>query len=132
MSIIKCIKEINLTMPPDDIEMEGYEVQTTTDKYLILVSSYQQCCEKAGYMSSDDDLLPFIGAELTGITITDDKLSTKIIQKGMDQEGSSIQFVTFYTSRGSFQLIVYNMHNGYYGHSILIKKNDEVLLDTTI
>ena len=40
-----------------------------------------------------------------------------------------IQFVDFVTDRGTFQLAVYNSHNGYYGHGILVLKNDEVLLE---
>jgi hypothetical protein len=29
-------------------------------------------------------------------------------------------FVNFYTSKGMFQLAVYDSHNGYYGHSFYI------------
>jgi hypothetical protein len=35
--------------------------------------------------------------------------------------GGGTQFVDFETSKGVFQLTVYNRHNGYYGHDILIE-----------
>lgn len=45
---------------------------------------------------------------------------------------NQIQFVDFVTSRGTFQLAVYNSHNGYYGHGIIVAKDDEILLNETL
>ena len=104
----------------DEIEIEGdgcyegYKVVTDNQTILVLVSNSDQCCESWGRLASDDDLQQFIGANLIRLTHTDTALNTKVVPDYLDDGGT--MFLTFETDRGNFQLVVYNAHNGYYGH----------------
>lgn len=68
----------------------------------------QSCCEHR-YMNTDDDLTQFIGSKLTGAEV----------REGGHSEGeyNSIdsEFLIVNTSKGSFTVVNYNDHNGYYG-----------------
>lgn len=115
-------------------EYDGYKVKTEKDVYLVLISNGQNCCEDWGYFDTNDDSNSFIGAELKDIELVDTALNVEkcnekipygLEQYGLDEGG--ICFVNFITDKGVFQLAVYNAHNGYYGHSILIVKNEDIL-----
>ena len=114
--------------------MDGYKVRTEQHVFHVLINNEQSCCEDWGYLASDDRLDAFIGAELVGIELTDTALNKEKVDEaakyGFDDGG--IQFVDFVTDRGTFQLAVYNAHNGYYGHGILVAKDNDVLLNDTI
>jgi len=125
--VITSISEV--TKPGEWSGMEGYEVKTNRRTITVLISNEQSCCEEWGYCSSDDNLQGKIGAELLSMSVTDDHLNTWDFEEGY--EGAA-QFVTFTTSKGVFQLAVYNWHNGYYGHDIQVKSDDEVLIDETL
>lgn len=113
--------------------MEGYKVVTDQHTYHVLIASESSCCESFGYLTSDDDLQQYIGAELREVRLTDTALNQHAVDKsGYYEEDGGIQFVDFATDRGVLQLAVYNAHNGYYGHSILIARDDEVLLSDTL
>ena len=112
--------------------MDGYEVKTTKHTFFLLIDNDQSCCESFGYFSSDDNLKDHVGAELKDIEMTDTSLSTKTHEEVKYLDEGGVQFVTFKTSRGDFQLAVYNAHNGYYGHGILFTKDDKILLDNTL
>lgn len=103
--------------------MEGYVIKTDKQDILIGICNRQSCCENWGYFSTNDDIKEFVGADLLDIKLTDTSLNTKIIEEkfeyGFDDGG--IQFVDLNTSKGTLQFVVYNAHNGYYGHSIEIK-----------
>jgi hypothetical protein len=113
---------------------EGYEIITENNKILVLIQDGQQCCERSGYFSSDDDLSEFIGANLREINLTDTALERIEIKEKEKLEDSqcSIQFVDFVTSKGTFQLAVYNSHNGYYGHDIMVRVDDSVICKETL
>lgn len=114
--------------------MDGYKVRTEQHVFHVLINNEQSCCEDWGYLASDDRLDAFIGVELVGIELTDTALNKEKVDEaakyGFDDGG--IQFVDFVTDRGTFQLAVYNAHNGYYGHGILVAKDNDVLLNDTI
>jgi hypothetical protein len=57
---------------------------------------------------------------------------TVVKESGYYEDEGGIQFVDFVTDKGVFQLAVYNAHNGYYGHGILVAKDDEILLNDTL
>ena len=115
----------------------GYKISTESDTYLILIETGTTCCEQHGYISTnEEDLSYFVGAELIDFKLTNTALNTrKLSNEGLmwngrlDLDCGGIQFVDIETSKGVLQLAVYNSHNGWYGHDILIKKNDEVLLE---
>jgi hypothetical protein len=112
--------------------MEGYEITTLDHTYLLLIDDKSSCCESFGYFSSDDDLKQFIGKELLSVEATDVALSTRVIVEADGLDAGEIQFVTFKTNDGDFQLAVYNSHNGYYGHTILFIEDGVVLIDNTL
>ena len=129
---IKEIKEVENVRLDGEAwsSQDGYEVITTKTSIYVLIDNGQSCCEKYGYFSSDDDLNQFIGAKLKEITLTDIALNTKTIEfvKELYLYAGGIQFVTFNTNKGLFQLAVYNAHNGYYGHDIQVVVGDDVIL----
>jgi hypothetical protein len=113
-----------------DRKMDGYKVETDKHTFHILIDNGQNCCEWWGYFSSEDDFNYYIGAELREVNLTDTALNKTVVEKSdyYDDKGG-IQFVDFVTDKGTFQLAVYNSHNGYYGHGIVVAKDDERLLD---
>lgn len=101
--------------------MDGYHVKTTNAEIFVLIDNGQSCCESWGYFSSDDDMSKYIGATLHSIDLTDVELNKEALEKsGYYQDDGGIQFVDFVTDKGKFQLAVYNAHNGYYGHGIIV------------
>ncbi len=114
--------------------MDGYKVQTDAHTFHVLIDNGQSCCESWGYLSSEDDLSYFIGAELREVKLTDTALKQQKVEASgyYDGDEGGIQFVDFLTDRGTFQLAVYNSHNGYYGHGIVVAKDENILLNETL
>jgi hypothetical protein len=111
--------------------MDGYKIETDQHMYQILINNGQQCCESWGCFSSDDNTEQFIGATLREVKLTDVALNQRVVEESAYHEGcGGIQFVDFVTDRGTLQLAVYNAHNGYYGHKILVTVDDGTLLDS--
>lgn len=109
---------------------EGYSVITDKQTINVGISSGQCCCENFGYLTTNDDLKEFEGAELTSIELVDKALNKKVIDDIYVAEGEAM-FVNFNTDKGVMQLVAYNSHNGYYGHdAVLISKqlNEEICL----
>ena len=69
----------------------------------------QRCCESR-YMTTDDDLSYYIGAELVGAEI-------KNAPDTEDEYGNvhEVKFLEVKTSKGCFTMASHNEHNGYYG-----------------
>ena len=111
---------------------QGYCVTTNKQFIYVLVEDIQSCCENFGYISSCDDENLYVGAELIGIEIVDKELNVEKwnTEVGDLQDGSAI-FANFITDRGTFQLTVYNSHNGYYGHEAKFISRD-VNLESSI
>lgn len=113
--------------------MDGYKVETDQHIFYVLIDNGQSCCESWGYLSSEDDLALFINTNLLEIKLTDTALNQKAVEKsGYYEDSGGIQFVDFVTNNGVFQLAVYNAHNGYYGHGILVAKDNEIILNDTL
>jgi len=110
--------------------MDGYKIITDKQEILFLISNYDDCCEQWGYFSTNDNLDEFTGATLLKINSVDlDSNVEEILLKDhvgfSNMEDGGVVFVNIETSNGTFQLAVYNAHNGYYGHSVLFKSNQE-------
>lgn len=112
-------------------QVDGYLVETDLHKYHVLIENGQSCCEDWGYLSSEDNLEQYVGSELLEVALTNIELNTKILDEIRPDE-DQVQFVNFYTDKGLFQLVVYNAHNGYYGHSIVITKDAEIILEEVL
>ena len=122
----------NLKLMPDSrpwIKFDGYKI-TCMDghSYHLGIENRQDCCERFGYLSSEDDLDEFLGATILDATRTDTSLCTKKL-KDNELSTDDCLFITFKTDRGDFQLVVYNQHNGYYGHNVAFVSGDERLED---
>lgn len=114
------------------MSMDGYVVTTTNHTYRVLIDNEESCCESWGYFSTDDNLEDYIGSELISVELTDKALKTEPIEELEYLDCGGVQFVTFKTSKGDFQLAVYNGHNGYYGHGIIVAEDDKILCDDTL
>ncbi len=103
----------------------GYRI-TLENGYTIYayIAGEVQCCETLGYFMSEDEPDEFIGSTLHSVTVTDDKLKNYEIFEGSFE--GNIMFVTLETSAGRLQFVVYNRHNGWYGHHAYM-----VFIDTT-
>lgn len=108
---------------------DGYEIMTDRQSIKILIGNGQCCCENWGYLSSEDDFKDFIGAELLKITETNTALITKDLPEYFDE--GDIIFVNLETSNGTLQFAVYNVQNGYYGHSVKII-SDSLNIDSSL
>lgn len=117
------------------VEYDGYKITTSEHEYNILIANGQYCFESWGYFSSDDDFDGFIGNGLVDVELTDKALNNiKVEESGyyIGDDGG-IQFVNFKMDNGSvLQFAVYNSHNGYYGHPIIIAKDDDIILHETL
>ena len=116
---IEEVENIEPTKADSYESCDGYKVVTDKQEIFVLISNGQSCCENWGYLSSNDDIKEFIGAQLNSLTLTDTALKTVDPELYLDE--GQIQFVNFDTSKGLLQLAVYNAHNGYYGHDIFIR-----------
>jgi hypothetical protein len=116
--------------------MEGFRVETSNHELLVLIDDQASCCESWGHVHSADDTSYYLGAELLSIRLTDTALNSTIIDRhgrakyGFDEGG--IQFVDLDTSKGKLQLAVYNSHNGYYGHGIVVALDQKPLAEDTL
>lgn len=116
--------------------MEGFRVVTDEHELLVLIDDQQSCCESWGSVHSADELDYYIGAALREVRLTDTALNQTIVDRhgcgeyGFD--GGGIQFVDLDTSAGKFQLAVYNNHNGYYGHGIVVALDMVPLAEDTL
>jgi hypothetical protein len=98
----------------DEGGWSGYRVITDKPEVIeVKIINEQQCCEQFGYAMSMDNPAEFVGARLLNIKITD--TARKVYDFAGDTERCTM-FVDFETDRGAFQLVLYNSHNGYYGH----------------
>jgi hypothetical protein len=102
---------------------EGYQILTDQQTIKVGISSGQSCCESFGYLSTNDDLSEFEGANLLDISITDCALNNKKIEDLEYLDAGGAMFVNFNTDKGMMQLVAYNSHNGFYGHeAVLVSK----------
>jgi hypothetical protein len=132
MEKIISIKEGDFKSKGSYSELSGYIVKTDKSEYRFGISNDQNCCEHWGHLTSEDDLDMFVGAELTDVSVVDEALKTTELKlKGevnLFRYMDSCMFVNINTNIGTLQLVAYNDHNGYYGHSVVLEK-DEVVID---
>lgn len=118
------------------IQYEYIDDYYEDEEYVFEISDERDCCEIWGSFLSEDDLSRYIGAELLEIYFTDTSLNTEYVQKIASYKTRydyhNVQFVNFKTNRGVFQFVVYNCHNGYYGHDVSLMHNGNEVYKTQI
>lgn len=105
---------------------DGYMITTTQQEIFIGISNGQSCCERWGYFIIDEDYKWIVTTELLGIEVVDQVLD--VTRMTDVYEGGAI-FVNILTNQGMIQIVVYNAHNGYYGHSVIIRSKQLILDD---
>jgi hypothetical protein len=118
----------------DDAVNLGYEIITNEQIISIFISNSSSCCEWWGFITTEDNLPDFVGAELEGINLIDTDYKTHPLTKDEDQFSnaeSAFCFVDIVTSKGTLQFVLYNTHNGYYGHSVEVKSK-QLQFDTVL
>lgn len=122
MEIIKSIQEVhNKKLNRTDYsEYDGFLIKTDKQDIFIGIDNHQDCCEQFGYLTSEDNLKDFVGAQLNNIIKVDKALNSKILEQTNSLDEGSAIFVNLETSNGTLQFTVYNSHNGYYGHEAIV------------
>lgn len=103
------------------LSYDGYYVITDKQTIKFGIENMQNCCERWGYLTTNDDLSEFEGASLLGVKVVDTALNEKKISDlELYEEETDTMFVNFETDKGTLQFVAYNQHNGYYGHDVLL------------
>lgn len=106
---------------------EGYEIKTDKSIIKIGVSNNDNCCESFGHICSTDDVKEFIGAKILKVETVEsgDWKKCEILKDVLEySEENENAFINFETDKGLLQFAVYNSHNGYYGHNVIIHKEN--------
>lgn len=105
---------------------EGFIVKTNKRIIKCLISNEQNCCETSGYLTSEDDLDNYIGADLLSVqSVSGENFDKKLLENvARHVTIEDCMFLEFTTSKGSFQLVVYNEHNGYYSHKVIFDQEE--------
>lgn len=102
-------------------EYDGYRIICEDGKDVRMgIDNGQSCCEDWGYLTTEDNLEKFVGANLLKVETVDEALNVKICP---DVYEGGIMFINVYTSKGMFQFVAYNSHNGYYSHESVLVEN---------
>lgn len=110
---------------------EGYTLTLDDNtRYDFLITNTSSCCESWGYGSMyDGDVEYFIGAEFIAVEVVDTdykKVETVLLNGASLYDGDAMQ-VNVVTDRGILEIALYNIHNGYYGHRVIVMYNNVVL-----
>ncbi len=99
---------------------DGFTIKTDKQTITLFIDNIHSYCESFGFLTSEDDFVDFIGAELIGVTKIDDKLRTC---SNITDDEKNYLFINVNTSIGLLQFTAYNFHNGYYGNQVKITSN---------
>jgi len=104
---------------------DGYKIVTDQQEILLLIDNDQNCCEDWGYMTSEGDFSDFVGAQIISLKTVDKALKVEMVESLIDEyiDVGSCIFVNVETTKGTLQFVIYNEHNGYYCHSVIISSN---------
>ena len=99
---------------------EGFVVTTNKRRIRMGVSVDKSCCEVTGYFTSEDDPKSFVGKQLVTISVVDTMLNKRQIDRLEYLDQGGVMFVNLNCTDDTLQFVVYNAHNGYYGHEALV------------
>lgn len=122
MSKILNIDEVyNIELDGRYSKYDGFVVETEEEEIYFVIQNGQQCCENWGvYLYTVENLKDYIGAEYLGYS----ENSCDQIIKDLEEEyvgSSETCFLNIHTSKGDIDFAVYNSHNGYYSHTVILK-----------
>ena len=123
---------------------DGYRIITDKQTIVIGIANDTEnggCCEESGYIISEDDIGSFVGASLFNIREIyqeESKVGLKILNRLLDinskydhcDRTTNTIFINLETSKGDLQFAVYNNHNGYYEHNVVIDSKRLKIFDT--
>ena len=122
MSKILNIDEVyNIELDGRYSRYDGFVVETEEEEIYFVIQNGQQCCENWGvYLYTVENLKDYIGAEYLGYS----ENSCDQIIKDLEEEyvgSGETCFLNIHTSKGDIDFAVYNSHNGYYSHTVILK-----------
>lgn len=120
------IKFIDEYQDYNQVKCDGYIITTNKSEIFVGIQNTQFCCENFGYITSNDNLNDYVGEKLVRISVTDSQRKSYNINKDQYYDGNTM-FVNFTTKKGSFQLVVYNAHNGNYSHRAFVMNNTKII-----
>lgn len=103
----------------------GYKITTTENIYYFVISADTCCSEVTGYLTTNDSVDEFFGAEIKDIEWNDVNLGNSKIYSDSSLSGDLISCVFINintTDNRKLQLVAYNDHYGFNGHDILLIK----------
>lgn len=119
-----------------DIYCEGFRIKTEKHELKLLISAFQECCERWGYATANENTEDYIGAEYLGYdTIYSDdvwKNADKDTVENLNDDEARLLFLNVKTSKGTLDFTVYNAHNGFYGHSAYLIIDDKFIERTCL
>jgi hypothetical protein len=108
----------------------GYKVITDNLEISIFINNSSTCCESWGIITTEDDIKYYIGAEFLNVEAIDMDYKNHIFNNLPELHEGDYCFVNLTTTEGVLQFAFYNIHNGYYGHNVIIKINN--LIDNNV
>lgn len=96
----------------DEDTYAGLEFAFDDETALRVWDAGQSCCESR-FMTTEDDLGLYAGADLLSIEVRD------VQENDLHGEVQEIAFLVVKTSKGEFTVKTYNEHNGYYGGFVI-------------
>ena len=111
---------------------DGFRIETEDEEIYFVIDNSQQCCENWGtYLYTPEDLREYVGADYLGY----DESSCSEIENGLKSEyveSDEICFLNIHTSKGTIDFAVYNSHNGYYSHAVVLKITNKKTGETSM
>ena len=100
---------------------DGFKIETEDEEIYFVIDNSQECCENWGtYLYTPEDLKDYIGAKYLGY----DEKSCEEVENALKKEcvnSDEICFLNILTTKGTIDFAVYNSHNGYYSHAVILK-----------
>ena len=134
MSKIVKIEEVNNVNFNDSRypNYDGFRIETEDEEMYFVIGNSQQCCENWGtYLYTPEDLREYVGADYLGY----DESSCSEIENSLEKEyveSDEICFLNIHTSKGTIDFAVYNSHNGYYSHAVVLKITNKKTGETSM
>lgn len=121
------IEETEFEHGEDEEEFSGFIITTNKQVIKLGISAYPVCCEKYGYLVTNDTLKSFLNSTILSIDLVDTELVAGKLESVCPKDEFKIYYNTMFinisTDVGTLQFTAYNHHDGDYGHkSVLVSK----------